>query len=60
LILRFVVALAAKAEIGALLLNCQERMIFKLNLKDLGHPQPKIPVHCDNATAVKIANTTNK
>ena len=26
----------------------------------MGHPQPKIPVHCDNATAVGIANNTIK
>jgi hypothetical protein len=60
LILRFVVALAAKAELGALFLNCQEGMIFKSTLEDLGQPQPKIPVHCDNATAVSIANNTIK
>jgi hypothetical protein len=59
-ILRFVVASAAEAELGALFLNCQEGMIFKLTLEDLGHKQPKIPVHCDNATAVSIANNTIK
>ncbi len=59
-ILRFVVASAAEAELGALFLNCQEGMIFKATLEDLGHPQPKIPVHCDNATAVGIANNTIK
>ena len=26
----------------------------------MGHPQPKNPVHCDNATAVGIANNTVK
>ncbi len=35
-------------------------MIFWLTLEDLGHPQPKIPVHCDNATAIGIANNTIK
>jgi len=35
-------------------------MIFRLALKDLGHPQPKTPVHCDNITAVGIANNTIK
>ncbi len=35
-------------------------MIFKLTLEDLRHKQPKIPVHCDNATAVGIANNTIK
>jgi hypothetical protein len=51
---------ATKAKLGALFLNCQEGMIFRLTLEDLGHPQPKIPVHCDNATANKIANNTIK
>ncbi len=60
LILRCVVASAAEAELGALFMNCQEGMIFKATLKDLGHPQPKIPVHCDNTTAVGITNNTIK
>ena len=59
-ILRFVVASATEAELGALFLNCQEGMIFRLTLEDLGHPQPKTPVHCDNATAVGISNNTIK
>jgi hypothetical protein len=59
-ILRFVVVSAAEAELGALFLNCQEGIILKITLKDLGHPQPKIPVHCDNATAVGIATNTIK
>jgi hypothetical protein len=58
--LRFVVALAAKAELGALFINCQEWLIFKSTLEDLGHPQPKILVHCDNTTAIGIANNTIK
>ena len=45
-ILRFVVASAAEAELGALFLNCKEGMIFQLTLKELGHPQPKTHVHC--------------
>ena len=60
LILRCAVASAAEAELGALFMNCQEGMIFKATLEDLGHPQPPIPVHCDNATAVGIANNTIK
>jgi hypothetical protein len=60
LILPFVVASAAEAELGALFLNCQEEMIFKSTIEDLGHPQLKIPVHCDNSTAVGIANNTIK
>jgi hypothetical protein len=59
-ILRFVVASAAEAELGTLFLNCKEGMIFQLTLEELGHPQPKTPIHCDNATAVGIANNTVK
>ena len=59
-ILRFVVASAAEAELGALFLNCKEGMIFRLTLEELGHPQPRNPVHCDNATAVGITNNTVK
>ena len=35
-------------------------MIFRMTLEELGHPQPQTPVHCDNATAVGIANNTVK
>jgi hypothetical protein len=59
-ILRFVVASAAEAELGALFRNCQDGVIFRLTLENLGHPQPRTPVHCDNATAVGIANNTVK
>jgi hypothetical protein len=59
-ILRFVVASAAEAELGALFHNCQDGVFFWQTLTDLGHPQPKTPVHCDNATAVGIANNNVK
>ena len=59
-ILRCVVASAAEAELSALFMNCQEGIIFKTTLKNLEHPQPRIPIHCDNATAVGIANNTIK
>jgi hypothetical protein len=58
-ILHFVVASAAEAELGALFLNCKEGIIFRLTLKELGHPQPKTPIHCNNTTAVGIANNTS-
>ncbi len=59
-ILRFVVASAAEAELGALLLNCKRAAIFCVMLEELGHPQSPIPVNCDNSTAVGIANNTVK
>jgi hypothetical protein len=60
LILRFVVASAAKAELGLLLHNCQTSIIFQSILEDLDHPQPQRPVHCNNAIAIGIANSTVK
>ena len=59
-IYKFVVASAAEAELGALFYNCQDGTILRLSLEELGHPQPPTPVHCDNSTAVAIANDTVK
>ncbi len=59
-ILRFVVPSVAEAKLGALFLKCKEGMIFWMTLEELGNPQPKTQVHCDNATAVSIANNTVK
>ncbi len=59
-ILRFVVASTAEAKLGALYLNCKQATIFRLTLKEMGHPQPPTPIHCDNPTAVGIANNTVK
>ncbi len=59
-ILKFVVASAGEAELGALFHNCQDGIIFRQTLADMGHPRPKMPVHCNNATAVGIANNTIK
>jgi hypothetical protein len=53
-------ASVAKAKLSALFLNCKEGMIFQLALEELGHPQPKTPIYCNNATAVGIANNTVK
>jgi hypothetical protein len=59
-IMKFVVASAAEAELGLLFRNCQDGIMFRTTLHNLGHPQPRTPVHCDNATAVGIASNTVK
>jgi hypothetical protein len=59
-ILQFVVASAAEAELGALYHNCQMGIIFRLTLKEMGHLQPKTPLHCNNVTASGIANNSIK
>ncbi len=59
-ILQFVVASAVEAELGALFLNCKQATIFRLTLEEMGHPQPPTLVHCNNSTAVGIANNSVK
>ncbi len=59
-ICKFVVASAAEAELDALFYTCQEAAILRLTLEELGHPQPAMPVHCDNSTAIAITNDTVK
>jgi hypothetical protein len=59
-ILKFIVALAAEAKLGAFFHNFQDGIVFRQTLSDMGHPLPKTPVHCDNAMAVGIGNNTIK
>jgi hypothetical protein len=49
-----------EAKLDVLFLNHQKGIIFLLTLEDLGHPQPKILVPCDNATTDGIANNIIK
>ena len=55
-ILKIVVASAAGVDLGALSLNCKYGKVLRLTLEEMSHPQPQIPVHCDNLTATDIAN----
>ena len=59
-LIKAVMSSAAEAELGALFYNCQDGTILRLALEELGHVQPPTPVHCDNSTAVSIANDTVK
>ena len=59
-ILKFVVRLAAEAELGALFINAKAGKFVRLILQELGHPQPATPIHCDNNTPAGIANDTMK
>ena len=59
-ILKLVAASAAEAELGAVILNAQEAKVIRLILKELGHPQPPIPIHVDNTTTVGIVNNSIK
>ncbi len=57
-ILKTVIASAAEAKLEALFHNCQDSIIFRQTLSDMGQPQPKTPIHCNNVMAVGIGNNT--
>ena len=59
-ILKCVTLLATEDELGALFLNLRETCIMRLALEELGHKQEAVTTHCDNTTAVGIANVTVK
>ena len=59
-VLKFMVASVVEAELGALFMNFKEAKILWNTLREMGHPQPETPMHCDNLTALGIANNTVK
>ena len=59
-VLKFAVASAMEAELGALFLNCKEGKIIRLILEELGHKQPPTLELCDNITVAGITNDTIK
>ena len=59
-IMKYVVASAAEAKLGALFMNSKDAKVIRLILTEMGHYQPPTPIHCDNKTAAGIANDTVK
>ena len=55
-VLKFIASSAAEAELGALFLNIEKGRLLRLTLAEMGYPQPPTPIHCDNSTALGIAN----
>jgi hypothetical protein len=51
-----IMSLAAKAEIEALYINCQEAVPACHTLEFLGHPQPPTPIQTNNTMALGIVN----
>ena len=51
---------AAKAEIGAAYINGQEAVLIRTLLRELGHPQPAMPIQVKNSTPDGFANDTIK
>jgi len=54
--MRFILASATEAEVGALFYNVQDGAMICTILKELGHPQPATPIQMDNQIANGIVN----
>ncbi len=57
-IIKFVMALAAKAELAALFIITRKMVPHRQTLIDMGWPQPWSPIQTDNLTAVGVTNKT--
>ena len=57
-IIKFVMASAAEAELGALFIAAQKILPLRQTLIEMGWPQPPTPVQTDNTTAVGVVNKT--
>ena len=54
--IKAVLSSAAKAEVGTLLINCQEAIPARQLLEFLGHPQPPTPMQTDDTMALWVVN----
>ena len=57
-IIKFVMALAAEAELAALFIAAREMVPHRQTLIDMGWPQPRSPIQTDNSTAIGVTNKT--
>ena len=55
-IIKAVMTLAADAKIGTMFINARETVPARKMLKEMGHPQPRIPIQTDNMTAEELIN----
>ena len=50
-IIKAVMTSAAEAEIGTMYINAREAVPQIMALEEMGHPQPRTPMHTDNSAA---------
>ena len=53
-IMRAVMSSACEAEIGTMYMNAREAVPARKTLKEMGHPQPRTPIHMDNSAAHSV------
>jgi hypothetical protein len=57
-IIKFVMALAAEAELAALFTAARKMVPHQQTLINMGWPQPQSPIQTDNSTVVGVTNKT--
>ena len=55
-IVKAVMSLAAKAELGALYINARKAIVPWNILQEMGNKQPRTPIQSDNSTAIGVVN----
>ena len=55
-IIKAVMSSAAEEELGALFINCREKIPARHALEIMGHQQPPTPVQTNNTTALGVVN----
>ena len=59
-IIKSVMSLAAKTELGSLFVNSKQAVPARTTLKEMGHPQPPTLIQTDNTTAIRVLNKKNQ
>jgi hypothetical protein len=57
-IIKFVMALAAEAELAALFIAARKMVPHRKTLINMGWPQPRSPIQTNNSTAIGVTNKT--
>jgi hypothetical protein len=57
-IIRAVMSSAAEAKLGSLFINAKMAVLMRRTLKEMGHPQTRIPIQTNNSSAHALL--TNK
>jgi hypothetical protein len=58
LIIKFVMASAAKSKLAAIFVTAREMIPHRQTFIEMGWPQPKSPIQTDNSTAAGVTNNT--
>ena len=57
-IMKFVMASASEAELGAMFITSQAMVLQQNTLEEIGWKQPRSPIQIDNSTAAGVVNNT--